>query len=97
MLRFKSLEGPGFEVLGGAGGEVEGVLGVEDGVAVRVDGFAGFEELEAGLAVVVGGGGRRRVVVSGADGFDLEMGGRGRGRGGGGTFEDGAEKLAARG
>lgn len=74
---------------------MEGILGVEDGMAVRVDGFAGLEELEAGLAAVVGiGGGRRRDVVIGACGFDLEMGGRGR-RGGRGTFEDGAEEFAA--
>lgn len=52
---------------------MEGVLGKEDGVAVGVDGFAGFEELEVGAAVFVGGGRRRREVVIGVCGFDFGM------------------------
>ena len=74
---------------------MEGVLGVEDGMAVRVGGFARLEELEAGLSVV-GGGGRRRDVVFGVCGFDFGMR-RGRRRRRRGTFEDGAEELAASG
>ena len=75
---------------------MEGVLGVEDGMAVRVGGFARLEELEAGL-LVVGGGGRTRDVVFGVCSLDLEMRRGRRRRRGRGTFEDGAEELAASG
>ena len=74
---------------------MEGVLGVEDGIAVCVGGFARLEELKAGLSVV--GGGRSDVVVGFCE-FHLEMrggGGRRRRRRRRGTFEDGAEELAA--
>lgn len=80
---------PGLGVVRGAGGQVEGVLGVEHVVAVGVGLPAGGEEVECGF-VFLRGGGDDSAVCAAAAGFGL--GGRGRRRRR--ALEDGSEEFA---